>query len=373
MQSRLLNPWHLSGFVSLLLLAGGLLLTPVRALAQLPPTDDSYTQQNAPNANNGGAGTLDVLGSDTAARTAYIRFDLSPLPPGLTGTNLSIATLDLFVNTAAKAGTFDVYLVSSAWSEGSITFNTAPTLGTQVASGVAVSTSMAKDYVLVNITPAVQAWLNGTTNNGLALVPSAGSTISVTLNSKESTTASHDPFIDVDLVSAGPQGPAGPPGAPGPQGAAGPQGVPGIPGVAGPPGPQGPTGATGPTGPAGPQGPASPNPLQVAVLHWYPANVTTQFPVGLGPSAVAFDGSDVWVVNGDATVTKLRASDGTSLGTFPVGIGATNIAFDGANIWTTNVASNNVTKLRASDGANLGTFPLGSSPTGIAFDGAIFG
>lgn len=335
------------GPATLILIAAGLCLLPVRASAQLPPTDDSFTQQGAPNANNGRAGTLDVLDSATAARAAYIRFDLSPLPPGLTGTNVSIATLDLFINTAAKAGTFDVYLVSSTWSEDTITFSTAPTLGAQVASGVAVSTSMAKDYVLVNITPAVQAWLNGTTNYGLALVPSAASTISVTFDSKESTTASHDSFIDVELVSAGPQGPAGPPGAPGPQGSAGPQGTPGADGPAGAPGPQGPTGATGPAGPAGPQGPPSPNALQVAILHWYPANITTQIPVGNGPYGIAYDGSDMWVVSQtDNSVTKLRASDGANLGTFPVGHAPISVAFDGANVWVTNRNDNNVTKLR---------------------------
>jgi DNA-binding beta-propeller fold protein YncE len=44
-------------------------------------------------------------------------------------------------------------------------------------------------------------------------------------------------------------------------------------------------------------------------------------------------------------VTKLRASDGTLIGTYSVGVGPVNIAFDGANIWVTNLSSNTVTKL----------------------------
>jgi hypothetical protein len=364
-----------SGLVSLLLMAAGLLLSPVRASAQLPVTDDSYTQQGAPNVNNGNAGTLDVLGSATASRTSYIRFNLSPIAPGLTGTNVSIATLNLFVNTATKAGTFDVYLVSGSWSEDTITFNTAPTLGAQIASGVTVSTSMAKDYVLVNITSALQAWLNGTTNYGLALVPSAGSTISVSFNSKESTTASHDPLIDVELVSAGPQGPQGIPGAQGAQGPigfTGPQGPAGPQGNVGSVGPAGPVGPQGPAGPAGAQGPSSPNPLQVALLHWYPANLTTQFSMGASPFGIAFDGSSIWVSLGDASVTKLRASDGAILGNFPAGPGTGGgvISFDGANLWIIRTTANVVTKLSASDGTNLGTFPTGNGPDGIAFDGA---
>jgi hypothetical protein len=33
------------------------------------------------------------------------------------------------------------------------------------------------------------------------------------------------------------------------------------------------------------------NPLQIALLHWYPANLTTQFSVGSHPFGMAFDGA----------------------------------------------------------------------------------
>jgi DNA-binding beta-propeller fold protein YncE len=68
--------------------------------------------------------------------------------------------------------------------------------------------------------------------------------------------------------------------------------------------------------------------------------------VGSGPEGVAFDGANIWVANHDYnTVTKLRASDGTNLGTFAVGSGPYGVAFDGANIWVTNSGSNTVSKL----------------------------
>jgi hypothetical protein len=110
------------------------------------------------------------------------------------------------------------------------------------------------------------------------------------------------------------------------------------------------------------------NPEQIAILHWYPANRTTTFAVGLAPVGVAFDGANIWVANNaSSTVSKLRASDGATLGTFSVY--AYMLAFDGANIWATN-GVNTVTKLRASDGALLGTFAVGLHPDGLAFDGA---
>lgn len=93
--------------------------------------------------------------------------------------------------------------------------------------------------------------------------------------------------------------------------------------------------------------------------------------VGSFPSAVAFDGANIWVANGGSdNVIKLRASDGTNLGGFAVSDEPSGIAFDGTNIWVANAGSNNVTKLRASDGVNLGTFAVGTDPRGVAFDGA---
>ena len=89
------------------------------------------------------------------------------------------------------------------------------------------------------------------------------------------------------------------------------------------------------------------NPLQIALLHWYNADLTTTFRVGTGPLAAAFDGANMWVANaGSYNVTKLRASDGTVLGTFAVVPYSypDGVAFDGANIWVTNHNSDNVTQ-----------------------------
>jgi len=92
---------------------------------------------------------------------------------------------------------------------------------------------------------------------------------------------------------------------------------------------------------------------------------------GRGPRMLAFDGANIWVTNnGGNTVTKLRPSDGTTMGTYTVGSAPAGIAFDGSNIWVVNVGSDDVTKL-ASNGTALGTYPLGSKGGfGIAFDGA---
>src|SRR5581483_3245559 len=113
------------------------------------------------------------------------------------------------------------------------------------------------------------------------------------------------------------------------------------------------------------------NPLQVATLHWYGANQTTQFTVGNFPAGVVFDGANIWVANlAGNTVTKLRANDGTNLGSFAAGTGPYALAYDGANVWAADGGSNTVTKIRASNGVTVGTFTVGSSPSAIVFDGA---
>ena len=101
------------------------------------------------------------------------------------------------------------------------------------------------------------------------------------------------------------------------------------------------------------------NPQQIAILHWYDANLTTTFTVGNGPLGMAFDGAHLWIANFFGNnVTKLETSTGKILGKFPAGVGPWRVAFDGANVWVTNITGDSVTKLRASDGKMLGTFKL---------------
>ncbi len=221
------------------------------------------------------------------------------------------------------------------------------------------------------------AWSSSTNYNANDAVTDQGSFwLAVTANSNsEPSTSTANPNWQL-LAAQGAQGPQGQTGAQGQQGIqgviglqgpTGPQGPAGAAGATGPAGPTGPTGPTGPQGAAGPAGGVSLIQSKAALLEWY----RQDFAVGFLPSALAFDGVNIWVGNdGDNTVSKLRASDGALLGTFTVGSSPIGVAFDGANIWVTNSASANVSKLRASDGALLGTSGVGTAHQGVAFDGA---
>ena len=219
-----------------------LLLALLRAAAQAPPSQDTYTALNS--STNYGSTNVLAVGPPLVS---YVQFDLSLLPPGVT---VNKATLRLFVEVFSVAGSMDAYQVNSAWSESTLTYYNAPSLGPSASRGhpVTITASQMRTFVLLDVTPLVQSWVSGSVpNNGLALslTTPAGS---FHFDSKENATASHEPQLEIVL-----NGPVGPQGPQGPQGASG------LSGANGPPGPQGPQGVQGPIGPDGVPGPAGAN------------------------------------------------------------------------------------------------------------------
>jgi hypothetical protein len=181
MKAKLQISWLAVFFASLLTSA---------AFGQITPTGDSYTNSAGPTANYGANALLNVNG---ATETSYIQFNLASIPSGAA---VSEATLKLYVNAVTTAGSFNVDYVNGSWTESTITHNLAPALGSTIASSVPVTIAEKNQYVLINVTSAVQAWLSGSeTNNGIALV--ANGTFEASFDSKENTTTSHSPELDI--------------------------------------------------------------------------------------------------------------------------------------------------------------------------------
>lgn len=163
------------------------------AQGQNTPTDDAYTNTGAPTTNYGAATTLSVV---NPSETSYIRFDLSSIPTGYASANVAKASLKLYVNAVTTAGSLNVDFVNGTWSEKTITANNAPALGATVAPSVPLAKANAHDYILVDVTSAVGAWLDGSqANDGLALV--GNSPLSASFDSKENTSQSHPPELDI--------------------------------------------------------------------------------------------------------------------------------------------------------------------------------
>ncbi len=164
--------------------------------AQITPSGDSYTNSADPTTNYGSATLLYV---DGATATTYIQFDLASIP---SGASVSQATLKLYVNAVATAGSFNVDYVNGSWKESKITHNLAPALGSTIVSDVPITAADKNQYILVNVTSAVQAWLSGSeTNDGIALV--ANSTFTASFDSKENTTTSHPAELDIAYTGGG--------------------------------------------------------------------------------------------------------------------------------------------------------------------------
>jgi N-acetylneuraminic acid mutarotase len=172
------------------------LLSATAAFAQITPLGDSYTDRADPTTNYGSKTLLEV---DGATQISYIQFPLSSIP---SGASVSQATLKLFVNSVRAAGSFNVYYVSSPWSESAVSSELAPALGKTIASNVSVNADDKNQYILINVTPSVEAWLSGNEpNNGFALV--ANGAFSASFDSKENTATGHSPQLDVVLATAG--------------------------------------------------------------------------------------------------------------------------------------------------------------------------
>lgn len=197
------------------------LVAPIAAYGQINPNENSFTDTSNPMKNYASSAVLELASETAGRKTVYIQFDLAPIPASYSGANIAKATLKVFAANVTHAGTFNVVFVKGSWSEKTITASMSPALGGSIALNVPLTTAQIDDFVLVDVTPAVQAWLNGTVpNDGLALEANNPLVAGI-----QSAVKGHSPELDIVFAAPpGPSGPAGPPGAPGPQGAQGPQG-----------------------------------------------------------------------------------------------------------------------------------------------------
>src|ERR1700687_4610705 len=158
-------------------LLAGLSLVRQATAATATLTADASTLSTSSNSNLVSKTTLVVKGPPavTSVANAYVQFDLSTLPTGTTGSDVAKATLTLGVNSVPKAGSFDVFRVTSAWTEATINAVAAPTLnGSPEVSPVPLAVTDKGDFKTIDVTQLVKDWLdNVLPNNGIALVPDA--------------------------------------------------------------------------------------------------------------------------------------------------------------------------------------------------------
>jgi hypothetical protein len=135
------------------------------------PLADSYVNADAPPTNYGNSTTLRVDGSPIVR--SYLRFTVQ----GLNGT-VTKAVLRIFANSASTSSIAASAVTNSTWTEGSITYNNAPSPGSSLGSSGPVT---AGTWVSIDIT----AYISGNGTYNLALT-TPGST-AISLASRQST------------------------------------------------------------------------------------------------------------------------------------------------------------------------------------------
>jgi hypothetical protein len=149
---------------------------------------DTYIDQSNPTSNYGTATSLSLKNQAGQYAYALLQFSFSGLPTANLVSATFYFTVSSFQNTPNTVVTAKI--VTSSWAEGSVTYNTAPTVGSSIGD---VTISSAAQYS-IDITTQVQNWLNGTdTNYGFRL--EVGGSLADQIYSKDYATASSRPYL----------------------------------------------------------------------------------------------------------------------------------------------------------------------------------
>ena len=85
---------------------------------------------------------------------------------------------------------------------------------------------------------------------------------------------------------------------------------------------------------------------------------------GQGPTALAFDGGNIWVASNWIDLVAMVNTDGEVVKEITVGAWPSGLAFDGNSVWVSNFVDNTVTRLGL-DGNEIITLPVGKGPVSM--------
>lgn len=161
---------------------------------------DTYVDGGSSSSNYGSDASMFVDAEQSQPQRSFVMFDLSGIPPGSTVTS---ATLTLCYLQAAAQGVgrdHGLRMVTSAWTESAVTWDTQPTSSAAVTATITVPST--PRCLTFDGTVDVQAWLDGTTNWGWSLsdtVIEAGQH-EVEYAAREHGTAALRPRLDITYL-----------------------------------------------------------------------------------------------------------------------------------------------------------------------------
>ena len=163
----------------------------------LLPSDDTFIRSDAPSTNYGSDNTFDVRPDNSADRRGLVKFDLTAIPSNAIITN---ATLYLYEKSNKTDQVTFIYRVTSNWTENTVTWQTWNLPGGDFDSSLSYFTFFPDQnncMLSINLTGLVQLWVNGTYPNYGLLLYSTGPNHIISYVTKEDTTASERPKLDV--------------------------------------------------------------------------------------------------------------------------------------------------------------------------------
>jgi len=165
---------------------------------------DTWIDENSPDTNHASDITLLVQNDPSSGENLHglLRFDLSSLPAG---TQINSAVAGFFVKARDDKGSINLHRVTAPWTETDATWDSmAGHYDPQVE--VAIPPKGGTDtWVEVNLTPLVQAWVNGALPNNGILLQATSSLIESRYISREGA-AGEQPYLRV-VTGTGPASP----------------------------------------------------------------------------------------------------------------------------------------------------------------------
>jgi hypothetical protein len=191
-----------------LVLSLTLIAHPVRAVEALL-LEDTYVDNGATGdppppmgSNYGAASDLRVFKGNGRVGRTFLKFSLATLPPRITSAQILQARLRLWVNARTTAvGSITLRPVTSDWDEYKLTGNSAGNLNFGLPSLSDLPINSINNFVSIDITDWVKAWLVGKlANNGIEVEPGADTDfLDLSFDSKESNETSHEARLEVSL------------------------------------------------------------------------------------------------------------------------------------------------------------------------------
>ena len=166
----------------------------------LLPSDDTLIKGDSPSTNYGTDPQLEVRPDNGADRRGLLKFDLNSIPPNATITS---ATLYLYEAANKDGQVTYIYRVTSDWDEDNVTWQSWTSPGGDFDSSTSYFTFIPnqKDCMLtINVTGLVQQWVNGTYPNHGMMLYATGPNHTISYVTKEDTTASERPRLDIIYV-----------------------------------------------------------------------------------------------------------------------------------------------------------------------------